>query len=99
GPTIVTEHQIGENKIYALFGHMSLESLENKTEGQAVKAGDVIGFIGDRDVTGGWFPHVHFQLSLRDPGKADMPGVVNPSEAEQILLDYPDPQWVLGRLY
>ena len=78
---------------------MSLESLENKTEGQAVKAGDVIGFIGDRDVYGGWFPHVHFQLSLRDPGKADMPGVVNPSEAEQILLDYPDPQWVLGRLY
>lgn len=99
GPTLVTRHFIEGKSLFALYGHLSLESLTEKKEGQKINAGDIIGTIGSEKVNGGWFPHVHFQLSCLDPQKADMPGVVSQSERTQALKDFPDPLRVLGPLY
>ena len=37
GPTLILEHQIEETTFYTLYGHLSLESLIGKSEGQRVK--------------------------------------------------------------
>lgn len=99
GPTLVLKHQFGENSLFSLYGHLSKESLKGKNGGQKVRAGEVIATVGDETVNGGWFPHLHFQLSLEAPTSADMPGVVSKSEHFRALKIYPDPRWVLGPLY
>ena len=54
---------------------------------------------GSEEVNGGWPPHVHFQLSLKEPETHDMPGVVEQEARESALEIYPDPRLVLGLLY
>ena len=111
GPTIVTEHMIKlpisvgsdnynpEQKVWALHGHLSIESIKDLSVGMSVKAGEKIADVGDEDVNGGWPPHVHFQLSLEEPLNHDMPGVVEKSERESAVQRFPDPRLVLGQLY
>ncbi len=99
GPTLVTRHELEGEVIWALFGHLSLGSLEGKTAGQAVARGEVLGWVGKEGENGGWPPHVHFQLSRVEPVAADFPGVVTSDEREQALRDYPDPRRVLGPIY
>lgn len=99
GPTLIVKYSFEQATLYALYGHLSLESLQNKVVGQKIKQGEVLGTIGDSFVNGGWFPHLHFQLSLKEPKTADMLGVVSELEHKQALKDFPDPQWVLGPLY
>lgn len=99
GGTIITEHRLGERTIWALYGHLSHASVEKAKAGHALKAGDVVGWLGDEKENGGWNPHVHFQLSWVRPAKCDMPGVVADRDREQALDEYPDPRLVLGPLY
>ncbi len=99
GPTLVTEQVIEDEIIWALYGHLSKQSLLGKAVGQTLRKGELIGWIGSEEENGGWPPHVHFQLSRIRPQGHDMPGVVSPAERDQALKDYPDPRWVLGRLY
>ena len=99
GAVIVTQHQLNDISLYALWGHLSHASLNNKKEGDTFEQGDVIAFIGDEAENGGWPPHVHFQLSLIAPDTHDMPGVVAPADLEAALKQYPDPRCVLGPLY
>lgn len=99
GPTIVTEHQIGDTRLYALFGHLSRVSLDKVYEGMPLERGNMFAEVGDENENGGWVPHLHFQLSLERPGVADMPGVVSEEALPEALKTWPDPQWVLGRLY
>ena len=99
GPTLVYRYNFNGKFIYALFGHLSLQSLHLHSVGDRVVKGALIGHIGDRDVNGGWFPHLHFQLSLKDPGEANMPGVVSDELHSRAMETYPDPRWVLGPLY
>ena len=58
----------------------------------------MLGWIGSAAENGGWFPHVHFQLSRLQPVIADMPGAVAEAHREMAVHIYPDPQYVLGRL-
>lgn len=99
GPTIVVRYQLGDHILYALYGHLSLTSLDMVTVGEKVGKGQKIAELGGEDVNGGWEPHLHFQLSLEDPGEADMPGVVAEENREEALQTYPDPRLVLGELY
>lgn len=99
GPTIVIRYQFGDQPLYALYGHLSRESLDSVTIDQKVKKGQQIATLGAAEVNGGWVPHLHFQLSVEDPGEADMPGVVAPNDREKALKIYPDPRIVLGDLY
>lgn len=99
GPTIVTRHEIEGQGFFALFGHLSRESLEMVFVGQELSRGQKIAELGSEDVNGGWVPHLHFQLSVQDPGEADLPGVVSEADRDEALKRYPDPRLVLGDIY
>lgn len=99
GPTIVTRHLLDGKPLYALHGHLSRESLERVETGQQVARGEEFATIGEEEENGGWVPHLHFQLSVEDPGEADMPGVVSSDDREEALEQFPDPRLVLGPLY
>ncbi|MCB9745603.1 MAG: peptidoglycan DD-metalloendopeptidase family protein [Alphaproteobacteria bacterium] len=99
GPTVITEHVLDGEPVWALHGHLSVASLSLRAPGDPVKAGDVLGWLGSEAENGGWPPHVHFQLSRLRPSTHDLPGVVRPDERAQALVDYPDPRRVLGALW
>ena len=99
GNVVITKHRISQITIWALYGHLDYLSIVNKSVGQRVSAGEMIGNFGNNKVNGGWEPHLHFQLSLVEPLTHDLPGVVSSEGREQALLDYPDPRLVLGPLY
>ena len=63
GPTVVLRHLTGDGTpFWVLYGHLSRATLALHQVGDTVAAGDVIGFIGDHTVNGGWAPHVHVQI-------------------------------------
>lgn len=99
GFTIITEHFFDGIALYALYGHLSKKSVDGKSSGQKINAGETIGWIGNKEENGGWNPHLHFQLSYKKPSVPDMPGVVSEKNLEEALRLYPDPQLVLGKLY
>ena len=99
GYTLVTEHFLEAQKFYALLGHLSEKSVKQKFIGQGFDRGEVLGWVGDKHENGGWNPHLHFQLSVKPPIKADLPGVVAEKDLAQALEDFPDPRIVLGPVY
>ncbi len=99
GNVIITKHCLDGFSLWALYGHLSSESIEDLAVGQKISPGEVIAWFGDSDENGGWEPHLHFQLSLIEPKTHDLPGVVAPEDREQALRDYPDPRLVMGNLY
>lgn len=106
GATIVTKHIVkqpdSEGKgvpLYALYGHLSRQSLTKVHVGSSFRGGDVLGSIGDRTENGGWYPHLHLQLSWEEPRVCDMPGVVSVENREAALKMYPDPSMILGKLW
>jgi 4-aminobutyrate aminotransferase-like enzyme len=99
GPTIVLEHPgDGERPTFwTLYGHLSRESLARLAPGTRVQAGDLLGWLGDRHVNGGWWPHVHVQIMCDLLGRSgDFPGVARPAEREVMLSLSPDPSPLLG---
>jgi len=99
GPTLVTEHDHDGVPLYALFGHLSGESLAHSPVGRRFAAGDVLGWLGTEAENGGWPPHVHVQLSWERPATHDLPGVVSRDERAAARRRYPDPRLVLGPIY
>ncbi len=99
GPTLVTRHRWEGEELFALHGHLSRASLERWNAGDRFEGGARLGELGDEAENGGWAPHLHFQLSRRDPGEADMPGVVAPEDREEARSLFPDPRMVLGKIY
>ncbi len=99
GYTIITRHVLDDAELFALHGHLSKSSLNLHREGDSIRAGELIAYLGDRDENGGWNPHLHFQLSYERPTKPDIPGVVSDADHERALQIYPDPRLVLGPLY
>jgi len=99
GPTLVTRHDLDGVELYALFGHLSRDSLDKHEPGTKIEKGEKIATVGSRVVNGGWVPHLHFQLSYEDPGKADMPGVVAEEDRAEALRKFPDPRLIVGDLY
>ena len=68
GPTVVLRHTAADGTAFhTLFGHLDHPTLKQLTPGQAVGAGEVIGWLGDASVNGGWPPHLHFQVIALDP--------------------------------
>ncbi len=99
GNVIIIKYIISKTVVWALYGHLDSLSISNKSIGQNVKGGEIIGRFGNNQENGGWEPHLHFQLSLIEPVTHDLPGVVSSENRVQALLDYPDPRLVLGPLY
>ena len=99
GYVIITKHLIDSKPIWALYGHLSAESIKGKKIGQKVSRGEVICWMGDKHENGGWESHLHFQLSINEPETHDMPGVIDPKNRDEALENYPDPRLVLGPIY
>ena len=63
GPTVVLRHATDDGTpFWVLYGHLARRTLTHVRPGQTVAAGEVVGFIGDHTVNGGWAPHVHLQI-------------------------------------
>jgi len=96
GPTIILKHELEGLIFYTLYGHLSLQSLENLREGKKINAGEQIGTIGTFPENGDWPPHLHFQI-ISDMGNknGDFPGVSSISEREYYLRLCPNPDLIL----
>ena len=99
GYVIITKHLVDNKPIWALYGHLSAKSIKGKKIGQNISRGEVICWMGDKHENGGWESHLHFQLSINEPETHDMPGVVDPKNRDEALVNYPDPRLVLGPIY
>jgi 4-aminobutyrate aminotransferase-like enzyme/Ser/Thr protein kinase RdoA (MazF antagonist) len=98
GPTIILEHRTDDGPTFwTLYGHLSRESLARLGPGASLGAGDIVGYLGDEGVNGGWPPHLHFQIIADLLGRSgDFPGVSTPGERETWLSISPDPTPLLG---
>ncbi len=96
GPTIILEHHINQFKFYTLFGHLSLESIQNLKPNQIVKQGELLAYLGNHQVNGGYPPHLHFQLILDLQGyQGDYPGVSASNDLEFYKNNCPNPLAIL----
>ncbi|RZJ70115.1 peptidoglycan DD-metalloendopeptidase family protein [Flavobacterium sp.] len=96
GPTIVLEHNIEGKTFYTLYGHLSVESIEDIEIGDVFKKGQEIGFLGDASVNGDYPPHLHFQIiDDIDDYFGDHPGVCSASDLDFYLKNCPDPNLLL----
>jgi murein DD-endopeptidase MepM/ murein hydrolase activator NlpD len=93
GPTIVLEHTnfLNHQKIYTLYGHLSLDSLQGIFEGKTIREGEKIAEIGNFPINGDWPPHLHFQVMTDMWGmKGDFAGVcsiADQAKYQQICLN------------
>ncbi|MBF8456411.1 peptidoglycan DD-metalloendopeptidase family protein [Kaistella sp. G5-32] len=96
GPTIILEHEIEGVVFYTLYGHLSLESLEGKVEGQVVEKGQKIAELGKPPINGDYAPHLHLQIikNIEDK-KGDYPGVCSSKELDFYKENCPDPNLLL----
>ena len=99
GPTILLEHQFDDFKFYTLYGHLSLESLENKKVGSQVAKGEQIAALGTDEENGDYPPHLHFQIILDLKGNSgDYPGVCSQQDVEFYRKNCPDPKLLFREL-
>ena len=68
GPTVILRHLTGDGTgFHTLYGHLDHPTLEHLTPGRQVGAGEVLGWLGNASVNGGWPPHLHVQVIALDP--------------------------------
>lgn len=99
GATIILTHNLDGESFHTLYGHLSLNSIKNLHEGDAVYKGDVIAEFGITFENGQWPPHLHFQIIKDMQGaKGDYPGVCALAEKGQYLANCPDADLILGMM-
>jgi 4-aminobutyrate aminotransferase-like enzyme/Ser/Thr protein kinase RdoA (MazF antagonist) len=97
GPVVGLRHDLDGVTFYTLYGHLSLESLQDKEKGQRIAKGEAFATLGAAFINGNWPAHLHFQIMVADLGLAtDFPGVVYPSEREVFKALCPDPNLIVG---
>ncbi|WP_445455666.1 peptidoglycan DD-metalloendopeptidase family protein [Flavobacterium sp. HNIBRBA15423] len=96
GPTIILKHTINGIIFHTLYGHLSLNSLKDKKEGQLVKKGESIATLGAPPVNGDYAPHLHFQIieDMQDK-KGDYPGVSSKKDLDFYIKNCPNPNLLL----
>lgn len=96
GPTIILKHSLENQTFYTLYGHLSVESIEDIKIGALFKKGQQLAILGDSSVNGGYSPHLHFQI-IKNMGEnfSDYPGVCNKKNLEYYLENCPNPNLVL----
>jgi murein DD-endopeptidase MepM/ murein hydrolase activator NlpD len=96
GATIVLTHRVAEFSFHTIYGHLSLNSIKNLSEGKNISKGEVFSEFGMRFENGNWPPHLHFQI-IMDMGQwiGDYPGVCRLSERSYWIENSPDPDLIL----
>jgi 4-aminobutyrate aminotransferase-like enzyme/Ser/Thr protein kinase RdoA (MazF antagonist) len=70
GHAVLLRHEADGVAFYSLWGHLSARTISARKTGESLKAGDVIGQMGDTHENGNWQPHVHIQLITYAPERA-----------------------------
>lgn len=97
GATIILSYEIDNFKFHALYGHLSIASLDGLAEGQFIPAGKQIASLGVKEENGYWPPHLHFQIIVDMQGlTGDYPGVCRFSDRTKYLANCPDPNSILA---
>jgi len=100
GATIILAYEIDGFKFNALYGHLSLASLNGLEEGRFIPGGEPFAELGKQEENGYWPPHLHFQIIKDMQGlKGDYPGVCKFSEREKYLANCPDPNLILNHSF
>ena len=96
GPTIILKHHLENITFYTLYGHLSMESINNIKVGTFFKKGQKLATLGNASVNGGYSPHLHFQI-IKNIGKneSDYPGVCSKKELDYYLENCPNPNLIL----
>lgn len=96
GPTIILKHNFENQTFYTLYGHLSVESIEDIEIDTPFKKGQELATLGDSSVNGGYSPHLHFQI-IKNIGEnfSDYPGVCNQKDLEYYLENCPNPNLLL----
>jgi murein DD-endopeptidase MepM/ murein hydrolase activator NlpD len=97
GPTIILKHQLEGEVFYSLYGHLSLDSIQNLNIGDSFSTGDELCAIGNYPENGHWAPHLHFQLmtNMEDFNDGDYPAVCTKADLEKFREWCPDPSIML----
>jgi len=96
GPTIILQHKFSGFIFHTLYGHLSLESIENIHVGQVFEQGMVLAALGTPDINVNYAPHLHFQIILDMEGKyGDYPGVCSEKDLDFYSQNCPDPNLLL----
>ncbi len=94
GPTLILEHDWNGEKLYSLYGHLSVDSMDGWEVGLRFRESEIIATLGAPHENVGYAPHLHFQVmnSMLDY-HGDFPGVASSNELDhykKIVLD-PNP--------
>ena len=96
GPTIILKHTVENHTFYTLYGHLSVESIENIEIGSRFKKEQTVATLGDASVNGGYAPHLHFQIIKNiEEYSGDYPGVCSKKDLAYYLDNCPDPNLLL----
>jgi murein DD-endopeptidase MepM/ murein hydrolase activator NlpD len=96
GPTIILKHTIEHQTFYTLYGHLSVESIEQIDIGTSFKKGQTVATLGSSSVNGGYAPHLHFQIIKNiEDYSGDYPGVCSKKDLAYYLENCPDPNLLL----
>ena len=96
GPTIVLEHSIENQIFYTLYGHLSIESIEDIEIGDLFKKRQKLAILGNASENGDYAPHLHFQIIIDIQGNfGDYPGVCSQNNLDYYLENCPDPNLLL----
>jgi murein DD-endopeptidase MepM/ murein hydrolase activator NlpD len=97
GATIILTHNLEGLSFHTLYGHLSLNSIKNLSEGKRVAGGEVFTEFGMRFENGNWPSHLHFQIIIdMEDWQGDYPGVCKFSEKDKWLQNSPDPDLILN---
>ncbi len=96
GPVILLRHSTDSGQeFFTLYGHLSIASLDRVSIGQSIARGELLAQVGETKVSGGWPPHVHFQIITDALGLAtEFPGVARTSERALWHSLSPDPNLI-----
>ncbi|MFD2740136.1 aminotransferase class III-fold pyridoxal phosphate-dependent enzyme [Sulfitobacter aestuarii] len=98
GGVMILRHETeAGDDFYTLYGHLNPEICTRLKVGQRIARGEKLAQMGDVTQSGGWAPHVHFQLALSIEGMgADWPGVGDPDEMYLWRALCPNPAMLLN---
>lgn len=98
GGVVILAHQTPEgDAFYTLYGHLNPDICTRLKVGQKIAQNEVFARLGDVTQSGGWAPHVHFQLALTTDGMGqDWPGVADPDDLTFWTAVCPNPAALLN---